>query len=236
MVKRRCLVVAAVPLVLIVSCSSDANKPATSPPADSSAGATSDSTPATSASSVDAAASSVPDTVADTAGNATTDVTAGTSATVPAGADGELAGLATLTTDQVCALLPKDEVEQITGKTVSDPAGTAIAGLGTNCLYYDAAASLDLVAKLEFNAFDWQAITGLLAISLDGTPTATPCSIGGRDAFCQDTSETRGITNDAAVYVKLGGDHDPVLFVSSSAGLATATQLAEDALANLAPG
>ena len=38
---------------------------------------------------------------------------------------------------------------------------------------------------------------------------------------------------DATVYVKLGGDSDPALYLSSSVGLAQAKALAEKAFANL---
>jgi len=189
----------------------------------------------------DEAATSATDTGS---GGATDDTAAGSTDTLAvddgSSADGggdvvgdpALYALTQLSVDDVCALLPKDQVEAIVGGAVADPSGMQISSLGANCLYTDA-TTFDLVAKLEFNVLPWTAVVGLAEYAADGVPEAQDCTIGGRPALCTPEYELNGISTGAQVYVQLGGDDDISLFTESSKGLDLATQLAELAFANL---
>ena len=146
--------------------------------------------------------------------------------------DPTLFALTQLTVDAACALLPKDQVEGIVGAAVAAPTGMEISSLGVNCLYTDA-TTLDLVAKLEFNRIPWTGVVGLTSYPAEGVPKAEDCTVGGRRALCTPAYELGGSSIGAQVYVQLGGDDDITLFTESSKGLDIATQLAEQALANV---
>ena len=151
---------------------------------------------------------------------------------LPVTGDPALFALTELPTDQVCALIPQPDVESIVGVAVADPSGMQAAGLGTNCLYNDA-ATYDLVAKLEFSVFDWNTVKGLTSFKAEGVPATEDCQVAGRTALCTPEYELDGFATGAQVYVQLGGDGDIVLFTESSKGLDQATQLAELAFSNL---
>ena len=146
--------------------------------------------------------------------------------------DPALFALTQLSTDEVCAMFPKADVESIVGVSVADPSGMNIPSLGTNCLYNDA-ATFDLVAKLEFSVFDWNTVVGLTSFQPEGAPETEECDVAGRPALCTPAYEVDGFATGAQVYVKLGGDGDIVLFTESSLGLDQAMQLAELAATHL---
>ena len=148
---------------------------------------------------------------------------------------GALQTYANFTKDEVCALIPKVDVEKIVG-AVGDAEGSSLKGLGANCLYFAPSAQGGAVAKLEFNIFKWTAVKALTANRSGNPPPSKDCTIGGRPAICLDPYTFEDLDNDATVWVKLGGDTDPALYTSSSAGLAQAKALAELAYANLEKG
>jgi hypothetical protein len=154
---------------------------------------------------------------------------------VDTSANPTIAALVSLPTEQVCALLPEDAVESITGVSVSAGDGMIIEGLGTNCLYYaDNGDGLDLIGKLEFDVLNWADTKSLAEFTVDDSPTAESCSVGGREALCTPAYEIDGLTISAYVSVKLGGDADGTLSTYSDLGVEQALAMAEVALGNLA--
>jgi hypothetical protein len=173
--------------------------------------------------------SGVDDTSPDTL-NPTGDTTSGAWTVT---GDPKIFGLAQLTSKQVCEAYPKAEVQRIVGKPLDDNSGTALVGLGVNCIYQLTAGNFAFGAKFEFGALSWKAETGLLSLpAAPGAATAQPCTIAGKDAYCQDAS-TGAVANPALVDVKLGGEDDITLLIQSDAGLAVAKQLAEYGMAHL---
>jgi len=144
--------------------------------------------------------------------------------------DGGLdAMIVALTPADICALMPRDALEAILGIPLTDPVETDFDDLGAACSFLeDVGGTSATVADVELNTFDF-------AQQIDTeSEYVEECTVAGHPAYCQEAFVDDSMSVDATVVVALGGDADPAMVVSSSAGLDAAIAIAELALSNLA--
>lgn len=150
-----------------------------------------------------------------------------------AGVDPELAALADLSGDEVCALLTPTDISGVLGMEVDDGMGTAMAGLGVNCTWYQATEFV-AAAKVEFGAIDYGTLVMVyeMAPVADGEPPFEDCTVAGLPAKCQEGYKA-AITFNAKTLVQLGSTADLALLVEANTTTADAIELAEIVIGKL---